>query len=164
MRYSGILYNDIAAAPGISVTFFTQGCPFRCKGCHNPETWDFKGGIEFTPDVLYDIQDKLHANGINRNFCLMGGEPLCPDNLFLSCLLISEIKAKSPETKIYVWTGYELDDLLKTSDKKLITILENSDYLITGPYVQELRDITLFMRGSSNQKIIDLKKIELPQI
>jgi len=157
MRYSGIMYNDIAAAPGISVTFFTQGCPFRCKGCHNPETWDFEGGIEFTPEIIDTIYEKLHANGINRNFCLMGGEPLCPENLFLSCLLISEVKKRSPETKIYVWTGYTYEDLIKLSDKKLDTILNTVDYLIAGPYIESLRDITMLMAGSTNQKIINLK-------
>lgn len=157
MRYSGIMYNDIAAAPGISVTFFTQGCPFRCQGCHNPETWDFEGGIEFTPDIIDIIIEKLHANNIDRNFCLMGGEPLCPENLFLSCLLVSEVKKRSPETKIYVWTGYTYDDLIKLSDKKIDTILNTIDCLIAGPYIESLRDITMLMAGSTNQKIIKLK-------
>lgn len=154
------MYNDIAAAPGISVTFFTQGCPFRCKGCHNPETWDFDGGIEFSAEIIDTIYDKLHANNINRNFCLMGGEPLCPENLFLSCLLVSEVKKRSPETKIYIWTGYEYNDLLTFPDKKILTILDTADYLITGPYIEELRDITMLMAGSTNQQIIDLKQRE----
>jgi pyruvate-formate lyase-activating enzyme len=73
MRYSGIIRNDLAAAPGVSVSFFTQGCPHRCKGCHNPETWDFEGGKEFTPKVLEEIYEALGANNINRSFCIMGG-------------------------------------------------------------------------------------------
>jgi anaerobic ribonucleoside-triphosphate reductase activating protein len=88
MRYSGLIRNDLAAAPGISVTFFTQGCPHKCKGCHNPETWDFNGGKEFTPEVLYSIYDALEANGIERSFCVMGGEPMCEQNLFLTCLVL----------------------------------------------------------------------------
>ena len=64
------MLNDIAAAPGLSVTFFTQGCPHRCKGCHNPQTWDYDGGMEFTPDVFDQIRAGLTAQGIQRNFCV----------------------------------------------------------------------------------------------
>jgi anaerobic ribonucleoside-triphosphate reductase activating protein len=64
MRYSGIIYNDIAAAPGLCVTFFTQGCPHRCVNCHNPQTWDFEGGKEFTPEILDSLITGLSANGI----------------------------------------------------------------------------------------------------
>ena len=78
MRYSGVIYNDVTAAPGLSVSFFTQGCPHRCVGCHNPETWDFNGGKEFTPEVLENIISKLSAQHIQRNLCIMGGEPLAP--------------------------------------------------------------------------------------
>ena len=156
MRYSNIIFNDTAAAPGISVSFFTQGCPHHCLGCHNPETWSFSGGKEFIPQVLDDIITGLHANGIERNFCLMGGEPLCQENEFLSFLILSTIKEKSPNTKIYIWTGYTYEELLKR-DNKISKILEMTDVLIDGPYINEERDITLNMRGSRNQRIINLK-------
>lgn len=78
MRYAGIIKNDVCAAPGVCVTFFTQGCPHRCKGCHNPETWDFDGGKEFTHDTIDEVIEALNANDIERTFCIMGGEPLCP--------------------------------------------------------------------------------------
>ena len=159
MKYSGLIRNDLAAAPGVSVTFFTQGCPHRCKGCHNPETWDFDGGKEFTPAVLREIYDSLKANGIGRNFCVMGGEPLCEENLFLTYMVISEVKTHFPDVKIYVWTGYYYDDLLRMKDTKIDRILEAIDYLIDGPYIEEQRDISLKMRGSANQNIIDLRKI-----
>ena len=135
MRYSGIIYNDVTAAPGLCVSFFTQGCPHHCAGCHNPETWDFDGGKEFTPQVLDDIITGLHANGINRTFCLMGGEPLCEENEFLSCLLIQTIKEKSPNTKIYIWTGYTYEKLIQRNSPKVNYILKNSDFLIDGPFV-----------------------------
>ena len=156
MRYSGIIRNDLAAAPGVSVTFFTQGCPHKCKGCHNPETWDFNGGKEFTYDVLNDILDALHANGIKRNFCIMGGEPLCEENEFLTLLVLKTVKEKFPDTPIYIWTGYLYEDLLKNDNVRLKYILERTDYLIDGPYIESLRDLTLPMRGSSNQRIFDL--------
>lgn len=158
MRYSGLLRNDLAAAPGISVTFFTQGCPHRCKGCHNPETWDFNGGKEFTPEVLYEIYDALVANGVKRSFCIMGGEPMCQENLFLTCMLLQNIKLRFPQVKTYLWTGYYYEQLLQMTDPKVKLILDMVDVLIDGPYDEKKRDITLKMRGSSNQSIIDLKE------
>ena len=77
MRYAGLIRNDFSAAPGISVSFFTQGCPNHCLGCHNPETWDFNGGKEFTYDILNEIVDALTANGVKRSLSILGGEPLC---------------------------------------------------------------------------------------
>lgn len=157
MRYAGITYNDILAAPGISVSVFLQGCPLRCKGCHNPETWDFNGGKEFTAQTLDSLIEAINANGIMRNLCLMGGEPLAPENRFTSELIIQEVRRAYPDIKIYVWTGYLLEDLRELDDPKLKYILNNIDCLIDGPYVEELRDITLHMRGSSNQRVIYLK-------
>ena len=156
MKYSGLILNDMSAAPGVCVTFFTQGCPHRCKGCHNPETWDFEGGKEFTPDVLDEICNGLVAQGVKRNFCLMGGEPLCPENSFLSYLVVKTVKEKVPEAKIYIWSGYTLEQLIENGDKRTKDILKEADYLIDGPFIEELRDVTLPMRGSSNQRIIDL--------
>lgn len=159
MRYSGIIYNDTAAAPGVCLTFFTQGCPHHCKGCHNPETWDYEGGQRFTNDVLEDIIRGLHANGVNRTLCIMGGEPLCDRNIFLIALLIQQVKIKYPNQKIYLWTGYTYEELVKRQDNKTKYVLSNIDCLIDGPFIEELRDTTLQMRGSSNQRIIYPKEI-----
>lgn len=160
MKYSGIIYNDFSAAPGVSLSFFTQGCPHHCSGCHNPETWSFDGGKEFTTETLSSIVSGLTANGIHRTLCIMGGEPLCPENEFLTHLVISSVKEKLPNIKIYIWTGYNYEELIKNSGR-ISQILELADYLIDGPYVESLRDITLPMRGSSNQRIIDLKTGEI---
>ena len=160
MKYAGIIKNDFSAAPGISVSFFVQGCPHHCKGCHNPETWDFDGGKEFTYDVLNDIAESLFANGISRSLAIMGGEPLCEQNIFLTLLVVKTIKEKYPDVKIYIWSGYTYDYLIShiATNLHLKQILDYADFLIDGPYVEELRDISLPMRGSSNQKIIDLRK------
>lgn len=160
MRYAGLITNDFTAAPGVSVSFFTQGCHAHCPGCQNPETWDFNGGKEFTPEVLDQIVEALTANGIARSFCVMGGEPLCEENLFLTYLVISHVREKVPGVKVYIWTGFLYEDLLKKSNPHLQKILELTDVLIDGPYVEKLRDITLPMRGSSNQSIINLTKQE----
>jgi anaerobic ribonucleoside-triphosphate reductase activating protein len=158
MRYSGLILNDFAAAPGVCVSLFVQGCPLRCPGCQNPETWSFDGGLEFDSKTLDKIITGLTAQGIQRNFCVMGGEPMCRENLFLTCLVIKEVKEKVPDAKIYVWSGYTYEELLNSDDPKVRIILDMSDVLVDGPYIQELRDITLPMRGSSNQRIIELKE------
>ena len=153
MRYAGIIKNDFSAAPGTSVTFFTQGCPHRCEGCHNPETWDFEGGEEVTHDTILEVIEAITANGLYRNLCIMGGEPLCPENQFLTNLIINSVKEKLPDTKIYLWTGYCLEDLDMTNNR-IKSILEQVDCLIDGPYDKTKRDVSLFMRGSSNQQIL----------
>ncbi len=161
MRYAGIIKNDISAAPGVCVSFFAQGCPHRCPGCHNPETWDFNGGKEFTADIIIEVLNALNANGIDRSFCIMGGEPLCPDNLPITAMLIEEVKKNFPNKKIFIWTGYtmaELESYKRVNDnnkegKLLRYILNHINCLIDGRYEQDKRDITLVMRGSSNQNI-----------
>lgn len=158
MKFAGIIPNDFAAAPGVCTTFFVQGCPIRCPGCHNPESWDFEGGKEFDTEVLNKLEEDLLANGINRTLCIMGGEPLCQENLFLTTMIVTEMKHRLPDLKIWIWTGYEYEDILKEeSNPKIKYILETVNGLVTGPFIQSLRDITLPMRGSSNQEIIKLK-------
>lgn len=88
----------------------------------------------------------------------MGGEPLCEENVFITLLVISRVRKKLPWVKIYVWTGFYYEDLLKNSNSHIKNILEQIDVLIDGPYIESLRDITLPMRGSSNQNIIKLTK------
>ena len=156
MQYAGLIKNDFSAAPGVSVSFYTQGCPHRCQGCHNPETWDFKGGKEFTANILDEIIEALQANGIKRSLCILGGEPLCPENQFLTCMIVRHVKEKLPEIEIYVWTGYTYEQLKQSTDPHLKNILQIIDYIIDGPYIEAERDITLPMRGSRNQRVIIL--------
>ena len=162
MRYAGLIKDDTAAGPGLCVTFFTQGCPHRCAGCHNPETWDFNGGMEFCPDIIKEIVDALTDRGIKRNLCIMGGEPLCPENEFLTLLIILEVRAKVPDLKIYLWSGYTLEEL-KNKGFRVRDILKQIDFLIDGRFEQELKDTTLKMRGSSNQQIIDMSTVDFSE-
>lgn len=155
MRYAGFIANDFAAASGVCVTVFTQGCPHHCPGCHNPETWDFLGGKEFEGDTIAQICDALVANGIHRDLCIMGGEPLCPENQFLTYLICTTIKEKYPDTKIYIWTGYTLEELQHGSNQTRIDqILDLTTAIVDGRYIEAERDISLFMRGSRNQRIL----------
>lgn len=154
MRYADIIYNDIVAGDGLCVSFYTQGCPHHCPGCHNPETWSFDGGKEFKPDLINDILKGLTAQDIERSFCILGGEPLCGENLFLTTLLVKTVKEQKPDTKIYIWTGYTYEELIKSTSPHMKIILDNIDVLIDGPFIQEERDITLALRGSKNQRIL----------
>lgn len=158
MRYSTIKKNDIVNGEDVCVSFWVQGCPLRCPGCHNASIWNFDGGKEFTPQTMEEIISAISANGIQRNFSVLGGEPLCDENLFLTTLVIQEVRKAYPNIKIFVWTGYTYEDLIKKNDPHLNYIFNNIDYLIDGPYIESLRDITLHLRGSSNQRIINLRK------
>ena len=157
MKYAGIIKNDVSAGSGVCVTFFVQGCPIHCPGCHNQETWAFDGGKEFTPDTITEVIEALNANGVQRNFCIMGGEPLCDENLFLTYLLLENVRKNYPNIKIYIWTGYEFEDILKRKgNSKIKLIIDLADYMICGPFKLTERDITLPMMGSRNQYVVDL--------
>lgn len=157
MRYAAIKENDIANGPGVNVSFWVQGCKNHCKDCQNPETWSFTGGKEFTKDTLNSLFKALKANGINRNLSILGGEPLCPENIPITKYVIQQVKEKYPETKIYLWSGYYYDELIKNKEIKE-EIFPYLDILVDGPYINSQRDITLKWRGSRNQNIIYLKK------
>ena len=129
-------------------------------GCHNPQTWDFSGGKEFTAETLTELLEAINANGVKRNLSIMGGEPLCSENIFLVDMIILEVKKLYPDIKIYLWTGYTYEELLERLDEpKIEKILDNIDYLIDGRFEIEKRDITLPMRGSSNQRILSMKEL-----
>lgn len=159
MKYAELKLNDVANAPGIAVSFYTQGCPHHCKGCFNPETWSFDGGKEFTTEVLDKLVSGLTENGVHRSLCILGGEPLCEQNEFLTQLVITTVKQKVPDTPIYIWTGYTLEELLKKGGRTK-QILEMTDYLIDGPFMEDLKDLSLQMRGSSNQRIFNLHSLD----
>lgn len=157
MKIAGIIKNDFSAAPGVCLSVFVQGCPIKCKGCHNPEAQDPRSGRPFTEQELENILHSLKANNVDRDFCIMGGEPLWDNNIVLTELLVRTVKEKYPDTKVYIWTGYLYEDLINKDYAPLNEVLSEADYLIDGPFIEAERDITLKMRGSRNQRIIDLK-------
>ena len=160
-RYAGLITNDFANGQGVCVSFFVQGCPHHCPGCFNPETWDFNGGEEMPTDIRGQIIKAICANNIIRNFSVLGGEPLCEENLDFVLKIIDSVRIAYPNIKIYIWTGYTYQELLDRQDNRINEILNKSNYLIDGRYEEELRDTTLLLRGSSNQKIIKLDKKEI---
>lgn len=160
MKIAGLLKNDMVDGLGFTVSLWTQGCPFKCLGCHNPETWDFNGGKEVNVYRLIDeIKKAINANGVRRNFSVLGGEPLCSQNIYDIADIICEIKKEYPDIKIFVWTGFTVENLLSQHDPIVNKILNNIDVLIDGQFELDKRDITLWLRGSANQRVIDVKKL-----
>ena len=154
MRIAGIIKNDFTNGQGTCVSLFVQGCPHHCKGCQNPETWSFSGGEEPSTELRGELIKAICANGITRNFSVLGGQPLCDENLEGIDKIISSIRIAFPEIKIFVWTGYTLEELQQRRNKKINHILSQINVLIDGRFIQEERDITLKFRGSKNQRIL----------
>ena len=154
MRYSEIKDNDIANGKGIMMSLWTQGCPHRCKGCFNPETWDYDGGMEFTEKEEQYILENINAFNVPRNLSILGGEPLCPQNVDGVLTLCKKFKEVYPEKMIYIWTGYTIEDFNDTQKE----ILNYIDVLVDGQFMKDLKNLSLKLRGSSNQRIIDVKK------
>lgn len=152
MRYAGIIENDIVNGEGICLSYWTQGCPHKCDGCHNPETWNFNGGKEDSKEnILNKILTLLTKNGIHRNLSILGGEPLCDENIDFTMEILKQVKQKYPNIKTFVWTGYTYEELCKLYKN---IIFDNIDVLIDGKYDKNQRDITLKLRGSKNQRVL----------
>lgn len=153
-KIAGIYWDDTAAAPGISLSVYFSGCHFHCPGCHNPEAQDFNYGREYDLDIRQEIMQKLNKNGVMRTLSILGGEPLNEENIGDVLNLISWCKLDYPDLKIYVWTGYTIEELEARDDDDVKAVLKNITCLIDGRYEQDKRDTTLPLRGSSNQRII----------
>ena len=153
-KIAGIYWDDTAAAPGISLSVYFSGCHFHCPGCHNPEAQDFNYGEEFTLETLRLIMERLNKNGVMRTLSILGGEPLRNENIGDVLRLIGWCKLDFPDLKIYVWTGYTIEELEARDDDDVRAVLRNITCLIEGRYEQDKRDTTLPLRGSSNQRII----------
>ena len=159
-KIAGIYWDDTAAAPGISLSVYFSGCHFHCPGCHNPEAQDFNYGEEFTDKLKLEIIKKLDKNDVFRKLSILGGEPLCEENRQDVAILIHNVHNVFRNVKIYVWTGYTIEELFALHDPCIDYILENIECLIDGRYEQDKRDITLPLRGSSNQRVIYLHEKE----
>lgn len=155
MNYAGILETDIVdSISGICVSFWTQGCPHRCKGCHNPQTWDTNGGMELTQEVLDSVPKMIMNRGLSKDFSILGGEPFINEETILMLSgLVDSVKKVSPKSNIYCWTGYTLEELLSFKNDNYIKFLEKLDYLIDGKYEESQVKKRLTLRGSENQKI-----------
>ena len=152
MRYNKIRKMDISNGEGIRVSIFMQGCSFNCEGCFNKETHDFNSGIEFTNDTINRILE-LSSKDYIVGLSILGGEPLHPKNIEGTTLLAKKFKAKYPDKTIWIWSGFLFDKDLK--DKE---ILKYIDVLIDGQFKIDLYSPKLKWKGSSNQRVIDVKE------
>ena len=158
MRFAGIMENDFTDGIGISVSFWTQGCPHHCKGCHNPDTWDFNGGNVLPDNYIQKTIESIYKNGVRRNLSVLGGEPLCNENSEIVDNLLRGVKEHDSSVRTFLWTGYNYEDLLKSENSYTRDSLKYIDVLIDGPFILKYRDITLHLKGSTNQRVIDVVK------
>lgn len=154
MYYSKIKFNDIANGPGLRLSLFTSGCTHHCKGCFQPETWNFNNGEPFTSDIQNYIIEKSHSKYI-AGLSLLGGDPL--DNLDGILPLLKKYREVFGNTKtIWLWTGYLFEEII--NDEHMSKVLPFVDVIIDGEFKEDFKDITLKYMGSSNQRVIDVPK------
>ncbi|MBR2671828.1 MAG: anaerobic ribonucleoside-triphosphate reductase activating protein [Oscillospiraceae bacterium] len=161
MNYGRIYYCDIANGIGCRTALFVSGCTHHCKGCFNEETWDFSYGEPFTEDQENEIIESLKPEYID-GLTVLGGEPMEVSNQKALRPFLEKIKAECPDKTIWIYSGYTWDELNDPDNRRCHSddtsvILGLTDILVDGRFVEELKDITLNFRGSSNQRIIDVK-------
>lgn len=168
MRYASMRNLDISNGEGVGVSLFVQGCPFHCKNCFNSETWDFNGGKEWTEEIREKFIKLIDRPYIKR-VSFLGGECLAEQNLDEVLKLIKEISISYPEKTIWLYTGYELSEIIKQAQYEKVSevpniwskrweIIKQCDVLVDGEYIDEQKDLTLKWRGSKNQHVINVKE------
>lgn len=154
MNYGAIKNLDIANGPGCRVSLFVSGCRNRCKGCFQPETWDFSHGKEFTSETLRELLEMLENPRI-KGLCILGGDPFEWENRDVVLDICKAVRSRFGDTKtIWMWTGYDFidDELLD------LPVMKYIDVLVDGPFIEEQKNLNLFYRGSSNQRVIDVQR------
>ena len=163
MNYAEIKFCDIANGKGCRTVLFVSGCRNACKGCFQPQTWDFLYGREFDETVQEEILKSLKPEYI-QGLTLLGGEPFEPENQEALVPFMRKMKAAYPDKDVWAYTGYIYDrDLVEGGfkhTKDTEELLSMIDVLVDGPYIEEKKDITLKFRGSANQRVIDLRATE----
>lgn len=161
MYYGNIKNCDIADGLGVRVTLFVSGCTHRCRGCFQPETWDFDYGESYTQETEDKLMEMLAPDYID-GLTLLGGEPMEPDNQRALLPLLRRVRAERPGKNVWCYTGYTLEtDLLGESRARCEAtdeLLSMIDVLVDGEFIEEKKNISLAFRGSENQRLIDLKK------
>ncbi len=163
MNYVTIKWTDIANGEGVRISLFVSGCTHRCKNCFNEIAWDFSYGAPFDEQIQEKILSELGSSFI-EGLSLLGGEPLEPQNQAALYPFIQEVKKRYPQKTVWCYTGFVLDEktgALKETHKNTPctqALIALFDVLVDGAYVEELHDIRLKFRGSSNQRVIDVQK------
>lgn len=157
MNYHNITHDDLKNGDGVRVVLWVSGCSHHCKECQNPQTWDCESGVEFDEDALRELQNEVSKDYI-AGITFSGGDPLYESNRNTVSFLCRTIKRLFPKKTIWVYTGYTYEQLLEMNNIYINGILWDCDVLVDGEYVKELRDTQLKWRGSSNQRVIDMKR------
>lgn len=155
MNYEKIDKCSVSNGVGVRTVLWVSGCDIHCRNCHNQQTWDFNSGIPFTEETMQELLYDLSKPYI-KGCTLSGGHPLDPHNAPKVLEIVKRVKMVFPNKDIWIYSGYVWEDIIK--DKTLREILKYTDVLVDGAYIDELRDISLAFRGSSNQRIIDVPK------
>lgn len=150
LRYAGIEFDDVANGEGLGAVFFTQYCPHHCPHCQNPQTWSKDGGMKFSSSVLDNLLIYYDEVPFATRLTLSGGDPIA--NINLTSLIVTTFKNKYPSKKIWLYTGYLFEKI------KNIPIVKMCDVIVDGKFEIDKRDITLQFRGSTNQRIINVKE------
>ncbi len=154
MKIAGFYDESISNGLGWRAVLFVSGCPHHCPGCHNKEAQDFNYGEEFNEE---EILKRIKENSILNGITISGGEPLCKENIPGVLKFIKDVKEIRPEFNVWCYSGYTLDQLIDRNDEETNECLNQIDVLVDGRFVEEKKDPTLKFRGSSNQRILDLK-------
>lgn len=161
MYYGNIKKYDIADGEGVRVTLFVSGCTNKCKGCFQPETWDFCYGQPYTEETEKEILDTLNNDYI-QGLTLLGGEPFEPDNQRVLVTLLRKVKEMYPDKDVWSYTGFVYDKDLVPGGRRYTEVTDEMlsmiDVLVDGPFIEEKKNISLSYRGSENQRVINLKK------
>ena len=151
MNYSVIKNNDIADGQGVRVSLFVSGCDHHCKGCFQPETWDYNYGKEYNESVEEEILEMLNSKNI-QGLTLLGGDPMCGSNPESLISLLEKTKELGKD--VWCYTGYKFEELIDMRNDYIDKLLSMIDVLVDGEFVENLKDIRLQFRGSSNQRLI----------
>lgn len=151
MNYHKITKTDVANGSGIRVVLWVSGCEHHCTGCHNPQTWDEKSGKPFDDSAKSEMLAALNKSYI-AGLTFSGGDPLHPNNVKTVTMLAQEVKEKFPDKNIWLYTGYEWEEI------KDYAIMKYIDIVVEGEFIQEQRNISLKWCGSSNQRIVNVRK------
>ena len=154
MKIAGFYDESISNGLGWRAVLFVSGCPHHCPGCHNKEAQDFNYGEEFNEE---EILKRIKENSILNGITISGGEPLCKENIPGVLKFIKDVKAIRPEFNVWCYSGYTIDQLIDRNDEETNKCLNEIDVLVDGRFVEAKKDPTLKFRGSSNQRILDLK-------
>ena len=162
MHVGEVMTADVANGEGMRVSVFVSGCRNHCKGCFQPQTWDFSYGREYTPEIEQFIIDEL-SKSYYDGITILGGDPMEPENQEPVLRLLRRIKKELSDKNVWAYTGYVYDRDLVPGGKRFVDgvtreLLESIDILIDGRFVEELKNLMLNFRGSSNQRIIKMKE------